>query len=70
VSRAIAVEAENAVLRVEGSTSIGWQTQDLNTAGACGDATLADAAKGEELIERAAKALAALAAEVARYSLP
>jgi creatinine amidohydrolase len=70
VSRAIAVEAENAVLRIEGSTGIGWQTQDLNAAGACGDATRADAAKGKELIERAAKALAALAADVARFPLP
>jgi creatinine amidohydrolase len=69
VSRAVAVEAENAVLRIEGSTGIGWQTQDLNAEGACGDATLADAAKGKELVERAAKALAALAAETARYSL-
>jgi creatinine amidohydrolase len=69
-SRAIAVEAENAVLRIEGSTGIGWQTQDLNPAGACGDATRADAAKGKELIERAAKALAALASDVARYALP
>ena len=68
-SRAIAVEAENAVLRIEGATGIGWQTQDLNPAGACGDATRADAAKGRELIERAAKALAALAVDVARYGL-
>ncbi len=67
VSRAAAVEAENAVLRIEGATGIGWQTQDLNTAGACGDATRADAAKGRELIERAASALATLAAEVARH---
>ena len=69
VSRAVAVEADNSVLRIEGSTSIGWQTQDLNAEGACGDATLADAAKGKELVQRAAQALAALAAEAARYSL-
>jgi creatinine amidohydrolase len=70
LSRAGAVEADNAVLRIEGSTGIGWQTQDLNAQGACGDATQADAAKGRELIERAAKALATLAGEVARYALP
>jgi creatinine amidohydrolase len=68
VSRAIAIEADNAVLRVEGSVGIGWQTQDLNAAGACGNATLADASLGKELVERAARALAALAADVARYS--
>ncbi len=70
VSRASAVEAENSVLRIEGSTGIGWQTQDLNAEGACGDARQADAGKGKELVERAAQALATLAAEVARYSLP
>jgi len=70
VSRSIAVEAENAVLRVEGSTGIGWQAQDLNAAGACGDATRATAALGKELVERAAKGLAALVADVARYPAP
>ncbi|HTB66041.1 MAG TPA: creatininase family protein [Steroidobacteraceae bacterium] len=68
VSRAIALEADSAVLRVEGATSIGWQTQDLNQAGACGDATAASAALGKELVERAARALAALVADVARYA--
>jgi creatinine amidohydrolase len=67
ISRAIALDAENAVLRVEGATGIGWQTQDLNQAGACGDATRADASLGKELVERAARALAGLAAEVARH---
>lgn len=66
VSRAIALEAHSAVLRVEGATSIGWQTQDLNQAGACGDATAATAALGKELVERAAQALVALVADVAR----
>jgi creatinine amidohydrolase len=70
VSRSVAVEGENAVLRIEGATSIGWQTQDLNAAGACGDATRASAALGSELVERAATALAALVADVARYAPP
>jgi creatinine amidohydrolase len=67
VSRAIAVEAGNSVLRIEGSTGIGWQTQDLNEAGACGDATAADASRGKILLERAAQALVALAGEVSRH---
>jgi creatinine amidohydrolase len=67
VSSSIAVEADNTVLRVEGSTGIGWQTQDLNVAGACGDASRAEASLGKQLVERAAQALAALAAEVSRY---
>lgn len=67
VSRAIAIEARNAVLRVEGATGFGWQTQDLNEAGACGDATRADASLGKQLLERAAHALVALAGDVSRY---
>jgi creatinine amidohydrolase len=70
LSRAIAVEAGNAVLRVEGSTGIGWQTQDLNPAGACGDATRATTALGKEVVERAAKGLAALVADVDHYPAP
>ena len=66
VSHAIALEAQCAVLRVEGATGIGWQTQDLNPSGACGDATRADAALGKVLVERAGVALAALVADVAR----
>jgi creatinine amidohydrolase len=70
VSRSIAVEAENVMLRIEGATGIGWQTQDLNAAGACGDATRATAALGQELVERAAQGLAALIAEVSHYPPP
>jgi creatinine amidohydrolase len=66
LSNAAVIEAENSVLRVEGSTRFGWQTQDLNAAGACGDATAADAALGGQLIERAAAALSTLIAEVSR----
>jgi creatinine amidohydrolase len=69
VSRAIAIEARSSVLRIEGSTGIGWQTQDLNEAGACGDATRADASLGKQLLERAAQALVALAGDVSRYPM-
>jgi creatinine amidohydrolase len=69
VSRAIAIEAQSSVLRIEGSTGIGWQTQDLNEAGACGDATRADASLGKQLLERAAQALVALAGDVSRYPM-
>ena len=70
VSRSMGIEADNEILRVEGSTGIGWQTQDLNEAGACGDATRADVSRGKELLERAASALAALVMEVSRHSWP
>ena len=66
-SAAVAIEARSAVLRVEGATGIGWQTQDLNPAGACGDATRATPALGQELIERAARALAALVSDVVNH---
>jgi creatinine amidohydrolase len=69
VSKAAAIEAQFSVLRMEGSTRVGWQTQDLNAAGACGDATRADAEIGRQLVERAAAALATLVAEVSRAKL-
>ena len=59
----------NAVLRVEGSVGFGWQTQDLNPHGVCGDATAGDAELGRTLVERAATALVALVVEVERYPL-
>ena len=34
-----------------GGAKPGWQAQDLNAAGACGDATLATAAKGEATLD-------------------
>jgi creatinine amidohydrolase len=67
VSKASAIDAENAVLGVGGSASIAWQTQDLHAAGACGDATRADADLGRLLVDRAASALATLVAEVSRF---
>lgn len=44
--------------------SFGWQAQDLNPAGAVGNATLADAAKGEALLAEAAATLAEILAEI------
>ena len=46
-----------------------WQTQDLQPAGACGNASAADAKRGAELVERAAKQLIVLIDEVARFPL-
>ena len=63
------VERENQLLRVEGRVGFGWQTQDLNREGACGDATQADAGRGAVVVARAAQALATLVGEVARYPL-
>jgi len=63
------IERENTVLRAEGAVGFGWQTQDLNAHGACGDATKANASVGAVLVERAAQALATLVDEVARFPL-
>ncbi|MGH7003829.1 MAG: creatininase family protein [Alphaproteobacteria bacterium] len=44
--------------------SFGWQAQDLNPAGAVGNAASADAAKGETLLAEAAATLAAILGEI------
>lgn len=53
----------------EGPIGFGWTAQDLNPAGVVGDATRADAEKGRRVIEHAAKGLAELVDEVARFPL-
>jgi creatinine amidohydrolase len=68
-SSAEAIERDNRVLRAEGAVGFGWQTQDLNIEGACGDAREADAAVGAVLVARAAQALATLIGEAARFPL-
>lgn len=45
---------------------LGWQMQDLNAAGACGNAAAATADKGKALVDHAARQLVALLAEVQR----
>lgn len=67
-SAAERIEHENRVLRVEGAVGFGWQTQDLNADGVCGDASRADPALGAILVSRAAQALATLIGEVARFA--
>lgn len=68
-SNAEIIERENRLLRAEGAIGFGWQTQDLNIQGACGNAGKADAGIGEVLVARAAQALATLIGEVARFPL-
>ena len=68
-STAERIERDNRMLRAEGAVGFGWQTQDLNRAGACGDAGKADAATGAVLVARAAQALTTLIGEVARFPL-
>ncbi len=70
-SAAADVEKRHKELRLEGDlgVGIGWQTQDLNPLGACGDATAANAEAGRALVEHTARRLASLLAEVSAYPL-
>lgn len=63
------LEQECRWLRAYGRHAFGWKMQDLNPAGAVGDARLASAAKGEEMLERAVEGLAELVGEVAAFDL-
>jgi creatinine amidohydrolase len=65
----IELEAAGGLLTPEGGVGFGWQTQDLEPSGACGDAASADAARGAVLVERAAAALVQLCREVQAYPL-
>jgi creatinine amidohydrolase len=70
VPASIAMEREYRYLRPEGAgVGFGWQTQDLNPAGACGDATDADAARGRRIVEHVAAGLVELLREVDHYPL-
>lgn len=70
VPSAVALEQRFRYLRPEGAgIGFGWQTQDLNPAGACGNALDADADRGRRLVEHAAEGLIALLREVDQYSL-
>lgn len=46
--------AETRHLSVNARAKLGWQIQDLNPAGACGDASLATAQKGQGVIDHVA----------------
>lgn len=60
---------ENAVLGPEAPVGFGWMSQDLNPAGACGDATLASAEIGERLLDHIADGLLALLDDMGRTPL-
>ena len=65
-----AIERDYDELRLEGSVGIGWMTQDINPAGAVGNATLATAEAGRLCLDHAGRGLARLLADVSRYPLP
>jgi creatinine amidohydrolase len=61
--------ADYRLLGPTGVAKLAWQTQDLNPAGACGDATDADPARGAKVVDHAARELVALLEEVDRLPL-
>jgi creatinine amidohydrolase len=52
-----------------GAAGFGWQAQDLEDAGACGNAAAADAERGRKAIDHVARRLLDLVDEMARYPL-
>lgn len=69
VPLSVQIEESASSLTPEGNVSFGWQAQDLHPSGACGNAAAADAARGSEIVERAARALVRLAGEVAAFPM-
>ena len=65
----IAMAREFKQLRAGEPVGFGWMSQDLNPAGAIGDATLATAVKGEAALAHGARAFIELLDDVARFDL-
>jgi creatinine amidohydrolase len=68
-SLGVEAEREFRFLSATGRVAFAWAAQDLNPLGACGDARLAEAGRGEALLAHAAHALVDLLAEVERFPL-
>jgi creatinine amidohydrolase len=60
-------EEGHRLLSPTGPGKLAWQAQDLHPAGACGDATDADAERGQALVEHAAAVLVELLLELDRF---
>lgn len=63
------IAKENKFLGLSPAGKLGWQAQDMNAAGACGNAAAATAEKGSEVIDFAARQLVTLLKEVHRMPL-
>jgi creatinine amidohydrolase len=61
--------AKNRLLGAEKPVGIGWRAEDLNPAGACGNAARADGRRGAQHLAYLAERLAALIGEVAATPL-
>jgi creatinine amidohydrolase len=63
------LERENRFLSITTRGKIGWQMQDLNPLGACGDATRGSADKGRAVLDHVAARFVELLHEVHRFDL-
>lgn len=69
VPASVEMEDAGGLLTPEGAVGFGWQIQDLQPSGACGNAAAADAKRGATTVARAADALVRLCTEVAAFPL-
>jgi creatinine amidohydrolase len=69
VPASVGMAREFKRLRAGEPVGFGWMSQDLNPAGAIGNATLATAAKGEAALMHGARAFVELLEDVARFDL-
>lgn len=60
---------EYRLLGPTGPAKLAWQTEDLNPAGACGDARNANSGRGAKVVDHAARMLVTLLEEVHRFPL-
>lgn len=67
--RSMELERRGGLLSPEGGVGYGWQAQDLHPAGVAGNAAAADAGRGRDEVERAARALVRLVGEVAAHPM-
>ncbi len=66
----VEMEREGLLLMPEGAgVGYGWQTQDLQEWGACGNAAAADADRGKAVVERCAEGLVRLFREVVDFPM-
>jgi creatinine amidohydrolase len=63
-SKAADLAAKHKHLGLSAAGKLGWQAQDMNAAGACGNASLATVEKGEAFIQHAATEIVTLLQEV------
>jgi creatinine amidohydrolase len=69
VPLSVEMAREYEMLMPEGKVGFGWQTQDLNPHGACGNAAAADAKRGAAVVDHYAQRFVQLLREIDRFPL-